>query len=139
MEILALWRAISLLQEVRRGSSSIRLLHELQLWHQLSIPHSETCEVTINRLKMGLQSKVSQARRLKKNHKRLHKKGLFQRDAGRLYRELGKQTIQITSPPSESEIEQYWGDILETKVCHNESASWLRRQTDGEMYRTAEQ
>ena len=31
MEILALRRAISLLREVRRDSSSIRLLHELQL------------------------------------------------------------------------------------------------------------
>ena len=55
-----------------------------------------------------------------------------------VYRELGKQPIQITSPPSESEIEQYWGDILETEVCHNEAAFWLRR-TDGETYRAAEQ
>ena len=54
------------------------------------------------------------------------------------YRELGKQTIQITSPPSESEIEQYWANIMETEVCHTESAFWLSRQTNGKTYRTAE-
>ena len=140
MEILRLRRAISRLQEVRKGSSSIRLLHELLLLlHQLSIPRSEICEVTTNRLKMKLQAKVERARRLEKNRKRLHQNGLFQRDASRFYRELGKQTIQITSPPSESEIVQYWGGILETEVRHNESAFWLRRQTDGETYQTAEQ
>ena len=68
-----------------------------------------------------------------------NKNGLFQLDARRFYRELGKQTIQITSPPSESEIEQYWGDILEFEVYHNKSAFWLRRQIDGEMSQTAEQ
>ena len=64
---------------------------------------------------------------------------MFQRDAGRVYGELGKQTIQITFPPSESEIEQYCVVILETEVHHNESAFWLRRQTDGETHRTDEQ
>ena len=81
---------------------------------------------------MELQSKVERARRLEKNRKRLRQNGLFQRDAKRFYRELGKQTIQITTPPSESEIERYWGDILETEVHHNESAFWLRRQATGD-------
>ena len=95
--------------------------------------------MTINRLKMELQSKREKARILEKNRKRLRQNGLFQRDARRFYRELGKQTIQITSPPSEFEIEQYWGDILETEVCPDKSAFWLRRQIDGEMSQTAEQ
>ena len=126
MEIPTLRRAISLLEEARKGSSSIRLLHELRLLRQrLSIAPSEARDVTINRLKMELQSKREKARRLEKNRKRLRQNGLFQRDARRFYRDLGKQTIQITSPPSESEIEQYWGDILETVVCHNKSAFWL--------------
>ena len=64
---------------------------------------------------------------------------MFQRDAGQFYRELGKQTIQVTSPPSESEIEQYWSGIVETEVHHNESAFWLRCQTDGETRRRDEQ
>ena len=87
---------------------------------------------------MELKSKVERTRRLEKNHKRLHQNGLFQRDAGRVDRELGK-TIQVTFPPSESEVEQYWGGILETEVHRNESAFWLRRQTDGETYRRDEQ
>ena len=116
MEITTLRRAISLLQEARKGSSSIRLLHELRLLRRrLSIAPSEARDVTINRLKMELQSKGEKARRLEKNRKRLRQNGLFRRDARRFYRELGKQTIQITSPPSESEIEQHWGDILELR------------------------
>ena len=138
MEITMLRRAISLLQEARKGTSSIRLLHELRLLRQrLSIAPSEARDVTINRLKMEVQSKRLKAKRLEKNRKRLRQNGLFQRDARRFYRELGKQTIQMNSPPSEFEIEQYWGDILETEVCHNKSAFWLRRQIDGEMSQTA--
>ena len=140
MEITTLRRAISLLQEARKGSSSIRLLHELRLLRRrLSIAPSEARDVTINRLKMELQPKREKARRLEKNRKRLRRNGLFRRDARRFYGELGKQTIQITSPPSESEIEQYWGDILETEICHNKSAFWLRHQIDDEMSQTAEQ
>ena len=88
---------------------------------------------------MELMFKVERIRRLEKNCKRLRQNGLFQRDARRFYRELGKQTIQVTTPPSEFEIEQYWGGMLETEVHHNESAFWLRRQTDGETHRKDEQ
>ena len=140
MEILTLRCAISLLLEVRKGSSGIRMLHELRrLRHRLGISCSESCEVSINRLKMELKSKVERTRRLEKNCKKLRQNELFQRDAGRFYRELDKQTIQVTSPPSEFEIEQYWGGILETEVHHNESAFWLRRQTDGKTHRKDEQ
>ena len=88
---------------------------------------------------MELKSKVEQTRRLEKNCQRLHQNGLFQQDAGRFYRDLGKQTTQVTSLPSESEIEQYWGGILEIEVHHNESAFWLRCQTDSETHRRDEQ
>ena len=112
------------------------MLHELQLLrHRLGISCSESCEVSINQLKMELKSKVELTRRLEKNRKRLRQNGSFQQDAGRFYRELGKQRIQVTSPPSESEIEQYWGSILETEAHHNESAFWLRHQTDGKTHR----
>ena len=99
MEITTLRRAISLLQKTRKGSSSIWFLHELRLLRQrLSNALSEARDVTINRLKMELQSKREKARRLEKNRKRLRQNSLFQRDARRFYRDLDKQTIQITSP-----------------------------------------
>ena len=59
MEFCTLRRAISLLLKVRKDSSSIRMLHELLiLWHGVGISGFESCEVTINRLKMELESKV---------------------------------------------------------------------------------
>ena len=99
MEILALRQVISLLQEVRSSSSSIHLLHEFQLLqHQLSISHLETCEATINQLKMELQSNVEQARRriVRDFTKMVYFNEYISMDAGRFYRELGKQSIQIT-------------------------------------------
>ena len=45
----------------------------------------------------------------------------------------------MTFPPSVYEIEQYWGDILETEVRHNESVYWLRRQINSEANQTVEQ
>ena len=65
---------------------------------------------------MELQCKVERARRLEKNRKRLCQIVSFQRDDSRCYIELGKQTIHTTSPLSKSEIEQYWGDILEMSL-----------------------
>ena len=89
---------------------------------------------------MELQSKVERSRKLKKNRKRLRPNCLFQGDAGGFfYREFGKRTIQITSPLSEPEIEQDWGDILETEECYNDFVFWLKRQTDCETFRTADQ
>ena len=57
-EIASLRREISLLHEATKGSSSIQLLHELRLLRQrLGIALLEARGVTINRLKMELQSK----------------------------------------------------------------------------------
>ena len=65
MEIATLRRAISLLQEAIKGSSRIRLFHELRLLRQrLSIVPSEARGVTINRLKTD---KVKKAWRLEMN------------------------------------------------------------------------
>ena len=90
MEILTLQCTISLLLKVRKGSSGIRMLHELQLLqHPLGISCLESCEVTIRRLKMELKFKVEGARRLEKNRKRLHQNSLFQRDAGRFLQRVG--------------------------------------------------
>ena len=84
MEILTLRRAISLLLDVRKVSSGIRTLQELQLLrYRLVISCSESSEVSINRLKMELKFKVEQNSRLEKNRKRLRQSGLFQRDVGR--------------------------------------------------------
>ena len=78
LEIRTLRRAISLFLEVRKGSSGIRMLHELRLlWHRLGISCSESCEVFVNRLKMELKSKDERTRRLEKNRKRLRQNGCF--------------------------------------------------------------
>ena len=55
MKILTPRSAISLLLEVRKGSSGICMLHKLRLLlHRLVTSCSESCEVTINRLKIEL-------------------------------------------------------------------------------------
>ena len=74
MEVTTLRRAISLLQEAYalKGSSSFRLLHELRLLRRrLSIAPSEARDVTINRLKIELQSKREKARRLERDFARM--------------------------------------------------------------------
>ena len=77
---------------------------------------------------MALQLKVKRVMRLEKNCKRLGHNGL--------YRNVSKQIIETTFPPSKSEIEQYLlEDILETDMPHNQSAFWLWHQIHDETYR----
>ena len=82
--------SISLLLEIRKGSSTIRMFHELRLLrHRLGISCSDNCEVSINRLKVERKSKVARIRRLEKNRKRLRQNGLFQQDGRRVLQRVG--------------------------------------------------
>ena len=51
---------------------------------------------------------------------------MFQDDARRFYRELGKNTIQIEKPPDIAEVKKFWQSILEQEVKHNENAQWIK-------------
>ena len=46
----------------------------------------------------------------------------FRDDTKRFYRELGKKTIQIETPPDIAEVKKFWQNILEQEVKHNEDA-----------------
>ena len=52
---------------------------------------------------------------------------MFQDDARRFFRELGKKTIQIEKPPDIAEVKKFWQGILEQEVKHNENAQWIER------------
>ena len=51
----------------------------------------------------------------------------FKEDAKKFYRELGKQNIQIKKPPDPQETNQFWQNILEQEVEHNENAKSKNR------------
>ena len=53
---------------------------------------------------------------------------MFQDDARRFYRELGKKTIQIEKLPDIVEVNKFWQNILEQEVKHNKSAQWIKDQ-----------
>ena len=55
---------------------------------------------------------------------------MFQDDAKRFYRELGKKTIQIEKPPDIVDVKMFWQNILEQEVEHNEDAQWIKDQEE---------
>ena len=55
---------------------------------------------------------------------------MFRDDAKRFYRELGKKTIKIETPPDLAETKKFWQNILEQDINHNEDAEWLKEQEE---------
>ena len=53
---------------------------------------------------------------------------MFREDSKRLYRELGKKTIQTEKPPDKGEVRKFWQNILEQEVKHNKDAHRIKDQ-----------
>ena len=45
--------------------------------------------------------------------------------------ELGKKTVQTEKPPDIGEVKNFWQNILELEVKHNEDAQWIKDQVEG--------
>ena len=55
---------------------------------------------------------------------------MFKEDAKRLYKQLGKKTIQTEKLPDIEEVKKLWQNILEQEVKHNEDAQWIKDQEE---------
>ena len=64
-------------------------------------------------LKQALQTKAQSLRRYTKRSEQYKQNKMFREDAKRVYRALGKKTIQIEKPPDMGEVKKFWQNILE--------------------------
>ena len=55
---------------------------------------------------------------------------MFREDSKRFCRELGKKTIQIEKPSDIGVVKNFWQNILEQEVKHNEDVQWIKDQEE---------
>ena len=83
-------------------------------------------------LKQRIQAKAQRVRRYSKRTEQYRQNKIFKEDAKKFYRSLGKKNIEVEKPPDAEENKQFWQNILEEEVIHNENAEWIKDQ-EGEL------
>ena len=81
-------------------------------------------------LKQTLQAKAQRVQRYTKRIEQYKQNKMFREDSKRFYRELGKKTIQIETPPDIGEVKKFWQNILEQEVKHIEDVQWIKDQEE---------
>ena len=79
-------------------------------------------------LKQKLQVKAQRIRRYEKRSNFYRHNKIFNTDAKKFYRQLGKETIEIKDPPQMQEVETFWKNIWSNKKGFNENAEWITRE-----------
>ena len=55
---------------------------------------------------------------------------IFQTDARKFYRQIGKRTIDVKEHPEVKEIEKFWNNIWVSEKQFNHKAEWMERQKE---------
>ena len=55
---------------------------------------------------------------------------VFQTNAKKFYREIGKGQIDLDEPPAGSEIIEFWNSIWEKEMHFNNAAEWIYREKE---------
>ena len=84
-----------------------------------------------DKLKQKIQVKAQRERRFDKSNKFYRQNKIFQMDAKKFYRKIGKKQIMVKETLPKDSIEKFWkGTWGEKKAC-NMSASWVGNMEKG--------
>jgi hypothetical protein len=126
-EIDALRGKLSILDELARGVNTntkkarkIKQIYKFQNNDEI-LSAKET-------VKHKMQLKAQRVRRFEKRIKFYRQNRIFQTDAGKFYREIGKTQIEVKTPPPMSEVQELWEKIWSESREHNETAEWIERE-----------
>lgn len=90
------------------------------------IENKETIPIIKEELKQKLQVKAQRLRRFTKRNKFYRQNKIFETDAKKFYREIGKSEITVDKIPTENEVHEFWNKIWGNEKGHNENADWLK-------------
>ena len=80
--------------------------------------------------KQIMQLKAQRLRRYDKRSKFFRQNKVFNNDAKRFYREIGKNTISVDNPPEAEEVKDFWNNIWGEERSFNEEATWIKREEE---------
>ena len=122
---------ISIITEYQKGNSTNKTRRKLRkILKKHKVASEDQLTACKEDLKQALQSKAQRLRRYIKRSEQYKENKRFRDDTKRFYRELGKKTIQIETPPDIAEVKKFWQNILEQEVKHNEDAQWIKDQEE---------
>ena len=118
---------ISIITEYTKGNTTNKIRRKLKTFLK---KHMITVDVQLiaykEDQKQALQAKAQRVRIYTKRSEQYKQSKMFREDSKRFYRELGKKTIQIEKTPHIGEVKNFWQNILELEVKHNEDAQWIK-------------
>ena len=82
-------------------------------------------------LKQKIEVKAQRERRFDKRTKFYRQNKIFQTDAKKFYREIGKNQVMVKETPPKDSIENFWKGIWAEKKACNTSASWIGNMEKG--------
>ena len=124
-KIAQLRKDISHLEEIKKGVVLKQRIHEdLHRRHPLLKKKGVSC--ITEELKQRLRSKAAKIKRYNKRIERFNQNKLFSNNQKQFYRNLKPHNDQTTcSPPNKEACLNFWKNIWEEEVEHNEDAAWI--------------
>ncbi|XP_063588611.1 uncharacterized protein LOC134765758 [Penaeus indicus] len=128
-EIDALRAELSILDEISKGTlvktkkaRNVKKRNEVTDEKSL-LPAKET-------IKQKIQVKAQRLRRFDKRTRFYRQNKIFQTDAKKFYREIGKGTINVEEPPVEEDMTNFWNGIWGKEKEFNSEAEWIKREQE---------
>ena len=128
-EIDLLRAEISILNEVSKGANlKTRKLRKIKRKYKIS--DEKALLSTKESLKQRTQVKAQRSRRFDKRDRFYRQNEIFQTDARKFYRQIGKGKIDVKEHPEVKEIEKFWNNICGSEKQFNHNAEWMERQKE---------
>ena len=115
---------MSILSEIARNKDpktrkARKLIRKYKITNAIDIPSIK------EDLKQKIQVKAQREKRFDKRKKFYRQNKIFQTDAKKFYREIGKNQVTVKETPPKDSIEKFWDRIWGEKKACNMCASWV--------------
>ena len=129
-EIETMRGEMSILSEIERNKDpktrkARNVIRKYKITNVIDIPSIK------EELKQKIQVKAQRERRFDKRNKFYRQNKIFQTDAKKFYREIGKNQVMVKETPPKGSIENFWKGIWGEKKACNMSASWIGNMEKG--------
>ena len=124
-EVESYRKEISVLDEMEKNEK-LKSGRARKVLRKHGIIRRDQIKVVKEQLKQKLQMKAQRLRRFTKRNKFYRQNNLFETDAKKFYRDIGKNKIDVVNIPTEESVRDFWESIWGNEVGHNTNAEWLK-------------
>ena len=107
-------RRMSMLSEIERNKDS-KTRKARKVIRKYKITNATANPSIKEELKQKIQVKAQRERRFDKRNKFYRQNKIFQTDAKKFYREMGKNQVMVKDTPPKDSVEKFWKGIWEKK------------------------